>query len=292
MVESDGTLGYTPVSLSDALDFLAHTDAMVFAGGTDLMVKHRRIGGLTPDFKKPVLFISQLHALRGIQRDGNSLTIRAATPMSELLYSPLVPDFIKTVLDEIASVSIRNLATIGGNICNASPAGDSIPMLVALDAMLEITSLMEKRHVKLTDFITGPGKIALGRGELLTAIQIPLSPFHDESLAYNHYMYKKIGQRRSNAISKIAFFGIASRDHDGFHDIRMAYGAAGPTVIRSYAAETLILETSHERMASRMDLIQETVSHALSPIDDLRSSKEYRLEVLLNLTKSFILERW
>lgn len=289
MVDQSDVRGYFPVSLSDALDFLVNTDAMIFAGGTDLMVKHRRWGGLTPDFNRPVLFIAQLHALKGIQLDGNRLTIRAATPISNLLASHDVPHFIKVVLGEIASVSIRNMATIGGNICNASPAGDSIPMLMALDAELEIASLMDKRLIKVEDFITGPGKTDLKRGELVTAIHVNIAPLDDDGSTFNHFLYKKIGQRKGNAISKVSFFGIGTKDATRFLDVRMAYGAAGPTVIRDRSAEALIRATDHDLMFERTDLVLETVSRALRPIDDLRSTKDYRRDVLLNLTRSFIL---
>lgn len=288
MVDQNDVRGYFPVSLSDALDFLLNTDAMILAGGTDLMVKHRRSGGLTPDFDRPVLFISHLHAMRGIQLEGNLLTIRAATPMSDLLASSDVPHFIKVVLDEIASVSIRNMATIGGNICNASPAGDSIPMLVALDAELEISSLMDKRLIKVQDFITGPGKTDLRRGELVTAIHVNLAPSEEGGPAFNHFLYKKIGQRKSNAISKVSFFGIGTKDATGFLDVRLAYGAAGPTVIRDRSVEALIRTTALDLMHERTDLVLETVRRVLSPIDDLRSTKDYRQEVLLNLTRHFI----
>jgi CO/xanthine dehydrogenase FAD-binding subunit len=290
MVNEDAIRGYHPISLSDALDFLDSYDATVFAGGTDLMVKHRRFSGLTPSLNKPVLFISHLKAMHGIQVNDGILTIRAATTLTDLLSAPQVPTFIKAVLSELASVSIRNLGTIGGNICNASPAGDTIPMLVALDAELELTSLMDKRTLPICDFILGPGKTALGHGELLTAIHIPILPTFEPENAYNHFFYRKIGNRKSNAISKISFFGIAHKDPLKFNEIRMAFGAAAPTVIRDKTCEKQIIGLEHDIIESRIDIFLQQIESKLNPIDDIRSTKDYRLDVLLNLTRSFILD--
>lgn len=290
MVNQELIRGYHPISLSDALDFLESYKAIIFAGGTDLMVKHRRWSGLTPDMNKPVLFISHLHAMHGIQLSNDVLTIRAATPLADILKSPLVPDFIKVVLSQLASVSIRNLATLGGNICNASPAGDSIPMLVALDAELELMTLMEKRTIPIVDFILGPGKTVLKQNELLTAIHIPVTPTFESGHQFNHFFYKRVGGRKSNAISKISFFGIAHKDPLKFNEVRMAYGAAASTVIRDKASEKLLIGLERNEIEPRVEIVLHQIESHLNPIDDFRSTKDYRLDVLLNLTRSFILD--
>ncbi|WP_406541534.1 FAD binding domain-containing protein [Clostridium ljungdahlii] len=150
---------FKPVNIKDALDILNKVDAIVVAGGTDAMIKKRMEPGLLPDFKSNVVFINEVKKLKNIERDEDYIYIGAACTYSEVCESELIPDSFRTVIDGIATPAIRNVGTLGGNICNASPAADMLPLLYALEAQLIIESKTEKRTMPIEDFIVGPGKL-------------------------------------------------------------------------------------------------------------------------------------
>ena len=147
---------YKAASLNDALEFLAENESLIFAGGTDLMVQYSRGTGLSPAFPKAPLFIGQLTELRQIKNSKKALYIGAAVTLSELLDHPAIPLIFKTILSQMASLPSRNTASIGGNICNASPAGDTLPYLIAANAEIRLQSFNQERIVPLAEFITGP----------------------------------------------------------------------------------------------------------------------------------------
>ncbi len=259
-----------PLSLVEALRILADGPADILAGGTDLMPRRGRTLGTA----RPVLSIAHLGELRHIGLAGKELRLGAACTLTELLRSPLLPPFLIQPLAGMASPAIRNAATVGGNVCNASPAGDALPMLYALDAMLLLRSLDRERAVPIRDFITGPGKTTLAPGELLAEIRVPLERKW-------HFAYHKVGTRKANSLAKLSLFAA----WEGWVDVRIALGAVAPTVIRSREAEESIL--------SRKKGIQEILSRydaLLSPITDARSQSEYRRKVSLRLIENFLKE--
>ena len=147
-------------------------------------------------------------------------------------------------LNEMASPAIRNIATIGGNVCNASPAADTLPMLYALDASVCLQSAAGVEIVPVQDFILGPGRTKLDNNQILTEIRIPVR--------YNWTCtYKKLGMRRANSLSKLSFYAITLHTDDHLQDIRIAYGAIAPTVIRCQEAEREILSEREEEMEGR-----------------------------------------
>jgi len=272
---------YMPKSLREALDLLEFKDCTIFAGGTDLMVRKKQWAGLPSSFDVPVVYISEIKELREIKRDEGHLYIGAACTFSELIESSLIPDFYKSVFVEMASPAIRNSATIGGNICNASPAGDCLPLLYALGASLVIESGCRKYEAAIEDFITGPGKIILKAGELVTQIKIPEKDF-------NIKKYRKVGARKSTALSKLSFVGLADMDDKGLHDIRIAFGAVSPTVVRNREIEEEIISM---RNAGFLD-IQEIKSYydaLIKPINDQRSTAYYRKACCKRLLEDFLI---
>jgi len=267
-----------PRNLTDALERMSKQKFTVFAGGTDLMIKRRSpTKGL--QFDQDVLLISDLKELKIISVQENSITIGAAATISEILAHPSVPDLIKAPLSQIGSVAIRNKATLGGNIVNASPAGDALPMLVALDAKVICKSkLRGEFKVAIDTFITSPGKTVLKPDELVTGIAIPQTDF-------NVFSYVKVGARKANAISKLSFFGAANFNMNRVVDVRFAFGAMGPKVIREPLFELDLINTTYLYMP---DVALPKYERVLNPIDDLRSTQAYRKKVALNLLEDFI----
>lgn len=267
-----------PRNLNDALERMSRQKLTIFAGGTDLMIKRRsQSGGL--QFDHDVLLISELQELKTIYANETTLIIGAAATISEILAHPNVPDLFKDPLREIGSVAIRNTATLGGNIVNASPASDVLPMLVALDARVICRSKMRGEFkIAIDTFITSPGRTVLRQDELVTGIAIPMTDF-------NVFSYVKVGARKANAISKLSFFGAASFNMDKVIDVRFAFGAMGPKVIRDPIIEMNLVHIAMDRW---LDEALPAYGALLNPIDDLRSTKAYRKEVALNLLEDFI----
>jgi xanthine dehydrogenase FAD-binding subunit len=271
---------YKPKTLKEALEILEFEDCTVFAGGTDLMVKKKQWAGLEPSFDKPVMFISEIKELTALYRDDKYIFIGAACTLSLLIDSEIIPSFYKDVFVEMASPSIRSTATLGGNICNASPAADSLPLLYALDAILLIENSCRKMEVPIDEFITGPGRNILKTGELITAIKIPIKEFTVAA-------YRKVGARKSTALSKLSFVGLANIDHEGLHDIRLSFGAVAPTLVRNRGIEEEIVSMYSSGFIDMYE-INKYYGVLIKPIDDQRSTAEYRKSVCLRLLADFI----
>ncbi len=301
---------FRPQTLEEALAVRRKKRAIPFAGGTDLMVQRRRGTGLVPDFKPAVLFIGHLEELKRISSESAFLHIGACCTYSRLLESPSVPPALKKAIGEIGSPAVKNRGTMGGNICNASPAGDTLPVLYALDAEVVLRSSGGSRILPIEDFILGPGKTSLHSNELLTGIRIHAGDFPVT-------LYRKVGTRRANALSKLSFIGLAresamtareiagpiqenmdpvnqavdaaGRKHDNSAlDVRIAFGAVAPTVVRSRENEALLRDMLGGNNNGRIEEICDLYSPLLEPIDDQRSNALYRKEVSLRLLGDFL----
>jgi CO/xanthine dehydrogenase FAD-binding subunit len=272
---------YRPDSLTHALDIMSNNRTTVLAGGTDLMVKRRRWGTMAPLFELPVIFVSHLRELHGIEEVGDVLKIGASSTYRQLLASSLVPEHWKTVFSQIASPAIRNCGTIGGNICNASPAGDALPLLLALDASVLLQRADGMRECTLADFMRGPGETVIRHDELLCEIRVPVR-------RYDVFYYRKVGARRANSCAKVSFTGFAALRGGKISDIRISFGAVAPTIVRSKETETLLTGKDVEEIPEMVSEIEAQYSTLLKPIDDLRCGKEYRFQVSLNLLHHFL----
>lgn len=271
---------YRPLNLREALCIRHTENAQVLAGGTDFMVKRRRF----LSEKHPVLCISQLKELQQVYRCADSLCIGTACTIADLLSSSLLPQYIKEPLAQIGSPAIRNVATIGGNLCNASPAADALPMLYALDAVLCLASEGGEETVPVQDFILAPGVTRLGKGQLLLEIRIPIE--RDWQC-----LYRKIGMRRVNSLSKISFYAIADHLAGRTRDVRIAFGAVAPTVVRCREAEQEILSGMQLPGSAWLRPIIAHYDSLLQPIDDARSSRIYRRTVALRLLETYLTRR-
>ena len=272
---------FIPKNLKEALTILDKNDCYIMAGGTDLMVvKHQR-SGLVPNFDKNVCYVANLKELQYIFEDEQGVHIGASTKYVDILASEIVPELIKQIVEEIASPNIRNMATMAGNIANASPAGDSIVGLYLLDAQLELASVKGSRMMPVQDFIFGVRKIHREKNELIKEIFIP---HHDDLNTY----WKKVGSRAAESISKITFAGGYELEGNIVKDLRMAFGSVNITVVRNREIEEKYIGMTIEELHNNIDNIVNDMSKFIKPITDQRSTKEYRFKVATNILKDFL----
>lgn len=272
---------YIPTSKEDALNFLASHDAYIVAGGTDMMVLKRNAAGLLPKFDKDVLYISNLKELNKIYEDKEYIHIGATVTLDEIYNHPLTPKLLKEAVGEVASINIRHFATLPGNIANASPAGDTIVIDYLLDAVIKLESKKGIRLVKAEDFVLGVRKVDRKSDELITEIMFP-------HVKYDEGMWYKVGSRKADSISKVSVAGIYSIKDGKVAKFALAFGSTAITVRRSHELEKEIEGLSQKELSDRCEEFVEKYSSIISPIDDQRSNKEYRLMVAKNIARKFI----
>jgi xanthine dehydrogenase FAD-binding subunit len=270
-----------PTRLAEALEFRAERAAVPFGGGTDLMVRLRRGAGVMPGFDGPVLFLDRVEELRGIRpgADGG-LEVGAAASLSDLASHAAVHPLFRESLLSIGAPGLRNAATLAGNICNASPAADSLPFLYACEARLKLASRRGERLMLVEHFITGPGTTRLDADEIVVGILIPAwSP--------RHGLWRKVGTRRANALSKTCVAAFCDESAGRLSGVRIAVGAAAPTVVRLRAVEGMLEGCGLGEIPGREKEIRRAAAEAVRPIDDQRSTAEYRSAVAQNLVWRF-----
>jgi CO/xanthine dehydrogenase FAD-binding subunit len=261
----------SPTTLAEAYRLLASDAWTPIAGGTDLMV---RITGEIGEPPHRLLDIWHLDDLRGIELapDG-SLIVGALTTWTELRRSVLVQRHLPALAEAAATIGaaqIQNRGTIGGNVVNASPAGDSLPVLLAADARIVVGGGRGERTIAATDFWTGYRTTARTEDELLLRIILPLPE-------RRHVRFRKVGTRRAQAISKVVM-ALAFRSEAGvWGDVRIALGSVAATPIRVLAAEAVLEGARIDEAVA--DRAADTLSAAITPIDDVRSTAVYRREV-------------
>ncbi len=273
--------GFRPKTLQEALEIRLKTDCLPIAGGTDLMVQKARGFALKPDFDKPLLFIGYLPELNKISIEKDQIHIGAGVLLTDLLNSDKIPEIFKEAVCLMASPPSRNLASVGGNICNASPAGDTLPHLYAVDTQLVLKSAKGERKVPIDQFITGPKRTDLVKDELLTKIIIPNRIF-----GVNYY--RKVGQRKGMSLTKAAFQGMADIEQGKLTDVRIAFGSVAPTIVRSREIEKTMIGKSVEEIKEEIPEILAKYAPLIRPIDDARSSAAYRKKVCLRLLEDFL----
>jgi CO/xanthine dehydrogenase FAD-binding subunit len=266
----------SPVTLGEALDVLVQDNGgwKPFAGGTDLMVLLE--AGKLPHTN--YVNIWNLKELRGIEVTADHITLGALTTYTEVQNHPVLTrefPMLCQAAKETGGIAIQNRGTLGGNIVNASPAADSPPALLTYDAELELISKQGERRVPYDKFHSGYKQMDIRADELLRAIHLPRST---EPLT--HY-YRKVGTRKAQAISKVCFAAVGRMVENKVSHIRIALGSVAPIPLRCRKTEAALqnkLVNDETIAAARSALAVE-----ISPIDDLRSSKDYRLQVSLNL---------
>jgi CO/xanthine dehydrogenase FAD-binding subunit len=270
-----------PGTLGEALEVLARDEGKwkPFAGGTDLMVLLE--AGKLPH--ENYLNIWNLPELRGIEVTDSQVTLGALTTYTEVQeHATLREEFpmLCQAASETGGLAIQNRGTLGGNIVNASPAADSPPALLAYDAELELVSATGLRIVSYHSFHTGYKQMNIRPEELLRSIRLP------RPAGGSRHYYRKVGTRKAQAISKVCFAGIAWMKADQIAEIRIALGSVAPIPIRCLQTEGALRKKNlnPETLATA----RATLATEIAPIDDLRSTRDYRLKVSLNLLEDFL----
>ena len=273
----------TPKTLGEALSVLSGEPGVwqPFAGGTDLMVLLE--SGKLPH--KNYLNIWNLTELRGIEVSNEHVTLGALTTYTEVQADPILREefpMLCQAASETGGLAIQNRGTLGGNIANASPAADSPPALLAYDAEVELISLNGARWVPYVDFHTGYKQMIMRADELLARIRLPRV-----SNGVHHY-YRKVGTRKAQAISKVCFAATARTHESTLHDVRIVLGSVAPVPLRCIQTEDVLRGVTLDRSSIRK--AQAALAGEIVPIDDIRSTKDYRLKVSLNLLEDFLLQ--
>ncbi len=269
---------FIPQTLEEALEIRKAYHPIPLAGGSDLMVAGSRGAGITPAFKGDVMLIGNLSELKGIRENADgSVEIGAATTSAEIAASPLVHPLLRDAASRMGAIALRNSATIGGNIGNASPKGDMPQPLILLDAEVVLTSKDGERRMLVDDYIIATKKTAIRDDELITKVIIPK---HD----FTHIFFRKIGMRRANAISKLTLSAAAIVKDGVVVDFRASSGAAGPKVARSRKAEELLIGKKVTELAQVKDSFLDAWNEVISP----HAMPEYRRNTTRRMLSYFI----
>lgn len=274
-----------PTSLEQAVEQLQELgEVTILAGGTDLMPQ-ARAGRVK--FRRTLMNIRRIPELRDISREDGEIRIGALVTISEMMAHPLVREHLPLLAqagDHFASAQIRNAGTIGGNICNASPAGDTLVPLMVLGAHVELASkpddILFRRSMLLPEFFVGPGKTRLAPAELLTAVRVPI-PSRGFVARFH-----KFGTRPALDISAISI-GIGGVLRDGkFSQVRVAFGAVAPTPVIGSATQEALEGRSLD--AATIAAAAKAAQDEVHPISDVRASAWYRKEMIHNMTKRIL----
>jgi CO/xanthine dehydrogenase FAD-binding subunit len=297
-------------SLAHVLEVLEdRPDARVVAGATDL-IPFVRAGRWRPSL---VVDITRLEELRGIRLAEGGLELGALVTHAELLSSPPVREHAPLLAEAagcVAGPQVRARGTLGGNLCTASPAADSVPALLVLDAQVRLIGTAGERRLPLAQFLVGPGKTALLPGELLQGVYLPsLPPGSGAS-------FGKVGKRRALVISVVNGAALLARQDGRITQARLALGAVAPTVVRCSTAEALLIgkqpagaehlaQSRQDAKGDERDLASwrlgvrclfdeaaECVIESILPIDDVRGSAAYRRAAAVGLTRRLLAEAW
>jgi CO/xanthine dehydrogenase FAD-binding subunit len=257
---------HRPRSLEEALEILVQRGGAVrpMAGGTDCLVEAK-------DGKRDrgALFdLTAVPELSGIEEEEHHLRIGATATHAEMMASPLLHRYAPALpvgCSWVGGPQIRNRGTLGGNLANGSPAGDTIPALYVADAVVQVVSVSSRRDIPVAEFFLGPRQTVLASDELILGVRIPKRTGVRAS-------FLRLGQRQAQAISKVSV-AVAMTFKQGRPDwVRVALGAVAPTVVRAPRTEAALLEGGYDGMRKALAAVAEEAR----PIDDMRSSREYR----------------
>jgi CO/xanthine dehydrogenase FAD-binding subunit len=262
---------HRPEALSGALELLdALVDCRPIAGGTDLLL-FLRDGTIKA---RHLVDVTGIEEMRGISLEDGEIWIGAATSLSEVASSELVTELAPVLVDavsQIGSVQTRNQGTIGGNICNASPAADSAPPLLVLDARLDVSSKGGGRTIPVGELFAGPKLSSLGRRELVTAIRIPEPPEGSGA------SFQKLSRRRGSTLSVVNAAAYVELEGERCSAARLALGAIAATPIRVAPAERLLV--GREPTEAVVEGAASACRDCVSPVDDIRGSAGYKRDM-------------
>jgi len=272
-----------PRSLAEAVALLRGGNVTILAGSTDLMPQSKTGRAR---FQPVLMNVRHIPELSGIGESDGCVRLGALTTMTELLDSAMVKTRFNALwqaADHFASDQLRNAATIGGNVCNASPAGDTLVPLLVFNARVVLASeangAVTTRTLPLTEFFVGPGRTRRQPTELLTAVEVPMPPAGFVSEFY------KFGTRPALDIAAIAIGLGAMRDGNCLRDVRVAFGAVAPTPIRAPKTEAAL---EGKPLATAIELALAAADADIHPISDIRASEWYRRELVRNILRRML----
>ncbi len=273
-----------PLTLEEAAQAATEGNATLLAGGTDLMPQTR---AAARRLEAVLLNINRIDELKGIMASGDTIRLGALTTVAEILESDLLvrgAEVLVETADCFASGQVRNSATIGGNICNASPAADLVVPLLLLEAEVELVSWrggnMRSRCISLCEFFTGPGQTRRERNEILTSIHFRVS---GEGTVAG---FKKFGTRPALDIAVISVGILARKKNGRLQNVKVAYGAVAPTPIRGWKTEAALEGSAVDEVCSSSMIA--AMEADISPISDVRASAWYRKQVLCEMTRRLL----
>ena len=277
------TEAFQPTSLEEALAILGERKAecVAVAGCTDLMVVDQAERQTHP----AVVDLLRIPELRGVSLKDGWLDVGAATTFSELRHDDAILEHFPILAQAAATIGgwqIQNRATIGGNIANASPAGDSLPVLLALDAELVLAGADGQRKVRYSEMHRGYRKTKLRPGELIVRVRLPLPR---PTIVQR---FTKVGTREAQAISKVVAAFSVDLEGGKLYDARIAAGSVAPTPIRIKEAEKAC--EGKEPNLETADLVADVIEAQVHPVDDVRSTADYRRFVLGRVVRRMILD--
>ncbi|HEY6828175.1 MAG TPA: xanthine dehydrogenase family protein subunit M [Gemmatimonadaceae bacterium] len=267
-------------TVRDALEMLRGDQRTPIAGATDLFVA-LNFGTLTP---RRFVDIWRIDELRRVVIDGDMLAIGALVTYTELIRSPLIAARLPMLVEAsrlVGGPQIQNRGTIGGNIANASPAGDTLPVLLAADAMILVGGQRGEREIAAKDFFVAYRKTALAPDELILHVRFPIPPGRE-------MRFRKVGTRRAQAISKVVMALAWRMDGGVWRDVRVGLGSVAPTPVRVRRTEAILEGAVPD--AALADRAAAAIAAEIAPIDDIRSTASYRRLVAGRVLRRLILD--
>jgi len=265
---------FEPETIEEALSLASKYkgECKLLSGGTDLLVQMKH-GEVLPSYIINIAGISGHNYISYNEQEG--LRIGALATIHSVEASPLIREkfsILAQAASQMGTVQIRNRATIGGNVCNAAPSADTAPALIALGAKAKITGVDGQRVVLMEDFFTGPGQTALKSDEILVEVQVPNLPPRSSGV----YIKQTVRRALDLAIAGVAV--VVTMDGDTLSDVKIALGAVAPTPIRARRAEEILRK--RKITDDLLERVGQTAAGESSPIDDVRSSADYRRKMV------------
>ncbi len=272
---------HCPKDMENVLSLLKNItgERRIIAGCTDFIPAIRRDAWHFGDGLN-VIDIKGVDTLKKITKDSDNIRIGAATRLSDIVNSDIIRKYapiLSDAVNEMASLQIRNTGTIGGNLCTASPAADTAPSLLVLNAVVDVKGVDRDEVVSLYDFFRGPSKTVLGEGDILTEVIVPVMTVGERA------KFIKLGRRVAATLSVVSVAVWTKIKDNTFEGIRIALGAVSPTPMRASKAEEYLLgkQANLENVASAAGIVATEVK----PISDVRATAEYRVDMAEMLTK-------
>lgn len=266
--------GYWPTSLEEAVKIYAEEDCILYAGGTDLMVMDRT--------QVSYLYLGGIHELKEIIVGEASVFIGALVNFTDATKDLRIPEPLRQAAASVASPAIRNSATFGGNIANASDKADTVPVEFALDAKVHLISKAGERIVDIDKFHISRKHLDIRPGEIIKGITIPIS-------GKEKYYFQKVGGRKSMAVSFITFAGLFEEENGVIQKFAVSFGSVSDAIVRFRDLENLLVGKTIEEAKALKETILERYNQALVTVDG-RVKKDYCRIVCMNLLKDFLQE--